>query len=149
MVSHNNNPLVAPTRLRSHQQELQDLGLDFPFQCNNNPDGSPRLLKCNGKDINRCRRFKYLGRVLTDTNDDSIALLERIKIARGTYMSLNRRVLSHRRLRPETRYKIYNSICTAQVLYGQESMTPGEHARRVLDRFQQKALRNIFGLNPT
>lgn len=109
------------------------------------PEPPPLLL--NGTPLKRVSEFRYLGRIVTDTNDDDRAAAVRMQIAESTFRKCYRQLLRGR-LSSTTKLKMWDAVMAAQVLYGCESWTNTKWSRRRLDRMQQRHLRNLLGMNP-
>lgn len=94
-------------------------------------------------------KFTYLGRVLEHTNNDSEAATKRIAIANTTFRTLYRTTLRQQSVSRMTQLRVFDAIVQAQVLFGAESWTASQHVREKLDKFQQRAYRNVLHMNPT
>ena len=106
-------------------------------------------LKVGNQQLSQVQKFKYLGRIVSDDNRDRAALTARINIATGTFNTLYRRVLCRQNLSRKTKLQVHSAIVTAQLLHGASTWTLTKAELGRLDRFQQRAYRNILGMNPT
>ena len=96
----------------------------------------------------KVHKFKYLGRVLADTDDDSPAIADRIAQASHTFWSLHRRFLAKKHVSTRTKLTIINTILHAKIVYGAESWVVKEHDAERLRSCQQKLLRHALGMHP-
>ena len=112
--------------LRSRQQEVAALG---PFEV-------------NGESINRVHQFKYLGRILDDTDGDEHAACQQLAKARDRWGRVGR-VLKSQGADPKTMGHFYQAIVQAVLLYGSESWTLSETMMRKLRSFHSRAARYI------
>ena len=89
-------------------------------------------------------KFKYLGVMVTNTNDIREEIKCRINMRNACYYSLEKILLSHL-LSKKLKVKTYKTVILQVVLYGCETWSltlRGEHRLRV---FENKVLRKIFG----
>lgn len=101
------------------------------------PDG----LCIYGAPIERVRTFKYLGRTFSVDDDDTLAIQERVSIARLTFMKLHSRYLRRRTVNTSSKVAVWRAIVQAQVLFGSETWCLEGKDARSLRSFQQSCLR--------
>ena len=90
------------------------------------------------------KKFKYLGVMVTNTNDIREEIKCKISMGNACYYSLEK-ILSSLQLSKKLKVNTFKTIITPVVLYGCEIWTltlREEHRLRV---FQNKVLRKIFG----
>ncbi len=94
-------------------------------------------------------KFKYLGRVLSETDDDSPAIADRIAQAAHAFWSLHRRFLSKKHVNKKSKLAVVHSILHAKIVYAAESWVIKDHDAERLRSLQQKFLRHALGMHPT
>jgi len=98
--------------------------------------------------LKRVDAFRYLGRFVTDTNSDSRAIAERIRLAAATHQNIRRRVLRSSATSMRTRLRMYTAVIGAQLLFGAETWTPNLADLRKLETFHNRNLRAITNMLP-
>lgn len=88
--------------------------------------------------------FIYLGSSITQENEETSEVKRRITAANRTYFSLFP-ILKSRSVHRKTKIRIYKTIVRTVVAYGSESWTILSRTAEMLDCFERKILRKIFG----
>ena len=91
--------------------------------------------------------FKYLGRVLTATDDDWLAVVGNLRKARQSWGRLAR-VLSREGADPRVLRTFYIAVTQAVLLFGSETWVLTERMENALDNFQSRVARKITGRQP-
>jgi hypothetical protein len=89
--------------------------------------------------------FKYLGSLVTDKNDISVEMKNRIGLRNKCYYGL-RKHLGFRSISLRTKCLIYKTLTRPVVTYGAERWVLTKKDELQLAVFERKALRKIFGL---
>ena len=117
-----------------------------------------RFMMCSGKESRRLdsqltagsysfetfKEFVYLGSTITDGNDISQEIKQRITLANRCYFGLSRQLKS-RALSRRTKLTLYKALILPVLLYGAESSTIAQTDAAVFGVFERKVLRKIFG----
>lgn len=98
----------------------------------------------NGIPLERVRSFKYLGRILTDTNSDWPSLYHNLLKARRRW-ALVSRILEKEGASVRARGMFYKSIVQSILLFGSETWTVTGAMLKVLDSFHHRIARRITG----
>ena len=96
----------------------------------------------NGRRIERVRSFTYLGRVLTQNDDDTTAITTQLERARKKWGSIVR-ILKNERAEPEIMARFYITVVMAVLLYGAESWTISKLNMNRLNSFHNRAVRYL------
>jgi hypothetical protein len=99
----------------------------------------------NGHALEEVDEFCYLGRMVTSSGDDKIAVQKRISIARATMNSIFRQMRS---ARSATKMKVWHAVIRAQLVYGAETWATSEKMKVTLNRFQMVWLRRFTNSKP-
>ena len=91
--------------------------------------------------------FKYLGRILTATDDDWPAVVGNLGKARRSWGRLSR-VLGSEGADPKVSRAFYIAVTKAVFLFGSETWVLTAHMEKALDSFQSKVARKITGRPP-
>ena len=75
-----------------------------------------------GKEIERVREFRYLGRIFTENDDDTKCIQSQLKRARYKWNSISK-ILKREGANPITMAKFYLAVVQAVLLYGEGSWT--------------------------
>ena len=102
------------------------------------------VFEVNGKRLERVRAFNYLGRVLTENDDDSVSIDSRIKKARGRWVGIAR-VLKREGANARVMGRFYLAVVQALLLYGSESWAIKRRDMKKLERFHLRAIRHMTG----
>ena len=93
--------------------------------------------------------FKYLGRIITDTNDDLEAIDLQLKKARMTFGRIGKIIKKKTKGSPKTMAIFYKVIIQLVLLYGSELWVISKHAHKKLQRFHRRCARFITGRHIT
>jgi hypothetical protein len=99
-----------------------------------------------GTPIERVKEFKYLGRILDESDDDWPALQSNLKKARGKWSRIGR-ILSSEKAEPRIMATFYKAIIQSVLLYGAESWVLTKRMMQSLRSFHQRCARHITGRN--
>ena len=97
-----------------------------------------------GKKLEQVSQFKYLGRILTDTDDDTAAITNQLKKARQQWNAIAR-ILKRKGANAMTMAKFYMAIVQAVLLYGADSWVISARNMQRLRAFHDLALRHVTG----
>jgi hypothetical protein len=89
-------------------------------------------------------QFKYLGSLLTGENDATPAVKERIAAANRCLFGLHK-VLRSNYISANKKVQIYKTVLRPVLIYGLESCTLTEEDENLLEVFERKVLRKIYG----
>ena len=117
-------------RKRRENKGLQDL------QAN----GGKVAFRIYGKEIERVREFTYLGRILTENDDDTKAIESQILKARTTWGSIVN-ILKQEGANPKTMAVFYRTVVQAVLLYGAETWVVSDTNLKKLRAFHHRAVR--------
>ena len=98
----------------------------------------------NGISVERVKRFKYLGRILTENDDDTLCIEEQIKKARQRWGGIAN-ILKREGANAKTMAKFYLTIVQALLLYGADSWTISKKNLQKLNSFHKRAVRHMTG----
>jgi hypothetical protein len=96
------------------------------------------------QEFERVRDFKYLGPTLTEDNNITIEIKLRIVMANRATYSL-RKQLSSRYLGRQTKCTLYKTLVRPILTYGSESWPLTRKDVNVLQIFERRILRIIYG----
>jgi hypothetical protein len=97
-----------------------------------------------GEELERVKEFRYLGRILTEDDDDTKNIIEQLKRARQKWNSIAK-ILKREGANAKTMAKFYMAVVQAVLLYGAESWTiTGKNWKR-LRSFHKRAMRYMTG----
>ena len=91
--------------------------------------------------------FRYLGRLLTATDDDWPAVAGNIKKARRSWGRMAR-VLGREGAEPKVSRTFYIAVTQAMLLFGSETWVLTARMEKDLDTFQSRVARNLTGRQP-
>ena len=100
------------------------------------------VFEVNGTAIERVTKFKYLGRWLSEDDDDYHAVVANIKKARqrwGMIAQLLKRDNAH----PKTAAKFYKTVVQTVLLYGSETWTLSSRLHKMLASFHNYVARSL------
>jgi hypothetical protein len=100
------------------------------------------VFKINGKPIEMVNEFKYLGRIVTQDDNDETAVKRNIVRAREKWASM-RRFLIVDDLDPKTISVFYRTVVLSVLLYGSESWVLTTDKMRQLRSFHRRCCRGI------
>jgi exonuclease III len=98
----------------------------------------------NGTSINRVSEFKYLGRILEESDDDAPAANRQLERARERWGRMSR-VLAAEGASPKVMGYFYKAIIQAVLLYGSESWTLPDRIIKKFRSFHARVARYITG----
>jgi hypothetical protein len=98
----------------------------------------------NGTTINKVAQFKYLGRLLDETDNDDHAANRQLQRAREKWNCIGK-VLSSQGVDARTMGYFYKAIVQAVLLYGSESWTLTEGTLKKLRSFHSRVARYLTG----
>ena len=98
--------------------------------------------KVGGEPIKRVSVFKYLGRLLSEDDDDNHAALRQLHRAKEKWRRFSA-VLRSQGATPRTRGYFYKAVVQAVLLYGSESWTLTEYTLKMLRSFHNRVARNL------
>ena len=99
----------------------------------------------NGEEINTVKSFKYLGRMITDTDNDFEAIMLQLKKARMTWGRIGKIIKKKTNGNAKTMAIFYKVIIQSVLLYGSESWVITKHAHKKLQSFHRRCARYITG----
>jgi hypothetical protein len=99
----------------------------------------------NGIAIKKVKSFKYLGRMLTETDDDLEAVELQLKKARMTWGRMCKILQKKTNGNPRIMSIFYKTIIQSVLLYGSESWVLTKIASRKLQSFHRRCARFITG----
>ena len=108
---------------------------------------SEREFHAYGEHMRAVTEFRYLGRVLTDTDDDWPAVAGNIWKARASWGRLAR-VLGREGADPKVSRSFYSDVTQQVLLFGAESWVLTEKMEFALDAFQGRVARRLTGRKP-
>ena len=91
--------------------------------------------------------FKYLGRILTATDEDWPAMVGNLGKARRSWGRLSR-VLGRDGSDPKVSQAFYTAVTQAVLIFGEEVWVLTPRMEKALDSFQSRVARNIMGRQP-
>ena len=98
----------------------------------------------NGKEIERVSHFKYLGRWFDEHDDDTFAIMENLRKARGQWNCLVN-ILKREEANAVCMAKFYMAVVQAVLIYGAESWSITDRNMRRLRSFHHRVLRYLTG----
>ena len=96
------------------------------------------------KPLETVREFKYLGRIVSNDNNDWPAVLRNLKRARSKWAMI-RKVLVRDQANPRVAGYFYKAVVQAVLLYGCESWVITDSVLKRLESFHHKVARQITG----
>ena len=97
-----------------------------------------------GVEIDRVERFRYLGRILDQDDDDTYALMRQLDRARAQWGRIGS-VLRCEGVKPRTMGYFYKAIVQAVLLYGSESWVLNKSSMKQLRSFHSRVARFLTG----
>ena len=110
-------------------------------------ENSKRAFEAYRTPIEIVTEFKYLGRILTVTNDNWTAVVRDLRKARRSWGRLSR-VISREGADPKVLRAFYLAVTQAVLLFGSEPWVLTSHMEKALDSFQSRVARKITGRQP-
>jgi exonuclease III len=100
--------------------------------------------KARGEHLSKVTDFNYLGRTLTATNDDTLAVHHAIAKAKSKWAEL-RRILGSKPILTKTFVRFYKAIVLNVLLYGSETWRLPARSLAALEAFHNKCVRTMSG----
>lgn len=88
--------------------------------------------------------FKYLGSIITSDNNEAREVQARVKAANRAYFALLS-IMKSRDVRRDTKILLYKTLIRSVATYGCETWATTQRSANVLDVFERKLLRRIYG----
>lgn len=101
-------------------------------------------IKIGGVDFESVQDFTYLGSSVNTSNDVTLEIKRRTMLANRTLFGLSK-ILRSKFVRRNTKLKIYKTLIIPVLMYGAESWTLSVAHKNLLQVFERKVLRMIFG----
>jgi len=101
-------------------------------------------IRITGYNFESIEEFKYLGVVLSINKDPSLAIQDRIQAANRSYFA-HINLMKSKLLSKEQKLRIYKTIIRPVLTYGCETWVLKTNDVNLLQRFERKILRKIFG----
>ena len=98
------------------------------------------------KEIEKVRYFKYLGRVLSDDDSDSLCIENNLKKARGQWNKIAK-ILKREEASAKCMAKFYITVIQAVLLYGADTWTVSKHDYNKLQSFHKRVTRYLTNLH--
>ena len=102
------------------------------------------VIKVRNHNFEKVNNFKYLGATITEHNEILAEIKERITAGNKAYYS-SYNMLKNKNISRKTKKNIYKTIIRPVVTYGSETWTLTKSAETVLNTWERKVLRKIFG----
>ena len=106
-----------------------------------------QVFEAYGAPIENVTEFKYLGRILTATDDDWPAVVGNLGKVRISWGHLSR-VLGREGSDPKVSRAFYVAVNQAVLLFGSETWILPPRMEKALDSFQSRVVRKITGRQP-
>ena len=98
----------------------------------------------NGERIERVEEFRYLGRILTESDDDSKCIQEQLRKARGRCWCIAK-LLKREAANPFKMGRFYMAVFQVVLLYRSEPWAVSQKNMGALECFQKKAVCYMIG----
>ena len=108
------------------------------------PGHPSQNLTIDSFNFERVDEFKYLGGIITSENDSTPAIRERIAAGNRCLFGLAH-IFRSKWVTANTKIQIYKTALRPVVTYGLETCTLTQQDEEILDVFERKVLRKIFG----
>ena len=106
--------------------------------------GNEGTLTVGDHKIEMVRRFKYLGTVINDTNDETEEIQARILEANKAYSSLQT-IFRSKQIHRNNRIRLYKTLIKPILCYGSVTWTLTQATGPMLNTSERKILRRIYG----
>jgi hypothetical protein len=106
--------------------------------------GKGRTLTVEDLKIEVVRRFKYLGMVINDVNDEMEEIRARILAANKSYSSLQT-IFRSKQIHRNNKIRLYKTLIKPILCYGSVTWTLTQMSEQMLNTFERKILRRIYG----
>ena len=110
-------------------------------------ESSERDFQAHGRPLEKVTLFKYLGRVLTEEDDDWPEVVVNLKNVRKSWARLTR-ILIREGARPRVSGMFFKMLLQAMLLFGSETWLLTPHMERALGSFEHWVARRITGRQP-
>ena len=90
------------------------------------------------------RRFKYLGTVINDSDDETEEIRARILPANKAYSSLQT-IFRSKQIHRNNKIRLYKTLMKPILCYGSVTWTLTQTAEQMLNMFEMKILRRTYG----
>ena len=110
-------------------------------------ENSERAFKAYGEPMEAVSDFRYLGRLLTATDDDWLAVAGNIKKARRSWGRLAK-LLGREGADHKVPRTFYIAVTQAVLLFRSETWVLTENMEKDLDTFQSRVARKLTGRQP-
>jgi len=107
-------------------------------------DRETAFFKSSDNDLERVELFKYLGRLLSSNDNDTVVIKSNLKKAKAKWAEI-RRVLGSEPIMPKTYARFYHAIILNVLLYGSESWEISKQVLMNLEAFNCKLARDEHG----
>ena len=107
---------------------------------------SPSHISVDGTNLNAVDHFTYLGSVISNDATVSKDLDNRLSKASSSLGRLSKRVWQSHSLRLSTKIEAYTAVAVPTLLYGAETWVLYRKQIMPLERFHQRCLRSILGI---
>jgi hypothetical protein len=106
--------------------------------------GKGKILTVGDHNIEMVRRFKYLGTIINDTSDEIEEIQARILATNKAYSSLQT-VFQSKQMHQNKKIRLYKTLIKPILCYGSVTWTLTQAAEQMLNTFERKILRRIYG----
>ena len=107
---------------------------------------TPPQINIEGYQLKAVEHFTYLGSVISNDATTTKDVDNRIAKASSSFGRLQKRVWQNHSLRLTTKIQVYKAAVVTTLLYGAESWVLYRKQVRLLERFHQRCLRAIMGI---
>ncbi|KAL4096954.1 hypothetical protein QTP88_021820 [Uroleucon formosanum] len=102
------------------------------------------IMEVDNHSFKRVSHFNYLGSILTNDNNIKVEIDTRLKKGNNCYYGLGK-ILSAKAVSKNLKVQIYTTLIRPVVLYGSETWPLRKAEQMMLEVFERKILRRIFG----
>ena len=106
----------------------------------------PPSINIKGHQLNTVDTLTYLGSIISNDATATEDVESRLAKASSSFGRLQKRVLKNHSLRIETKIEVYRAVVIATLLYGSEAWVLYRKHVNLLERFHQRCLRCIMGI---
>ncbi|KAF6215793.1 hypothetical protein GE061_000128 [Apolygus lucorum] len=108
------------------------------------PPSHQNTIRINDHNFPVCNEFKYLSALITKDNDVTVEIKARIAAGNRCFWSIQK-ALKFRGLSRKAKLTIYRTMIRPVVAYGSETWVLTHSSERMLNCWERKILRKIFG----
>jgi hypothetical protein len=94
--------------------------------------------------IEMVRRFKYLGTIINDVNNETEEIRARILAANKAYSSLQT-IFQTKQIHRNNKIRLYKTLIKPILFHGSVTWTLTQTSEQMLNTFKRKILRRIYG----